>query len=275
MALLLPNTPYDPLGPQTESKMAAHDVICLHTMAGSFEGTEAMFEKEGFTGTDSHFGLRADGYLEQWQDLMYQVDANLDGNSYCISFECEDRTPPFPYWTDSDVPAFTVEQMDKLVYALDILCSKEFHQSCPSDWACHSSGIPRVLIPDSKRTRRGIGYHRLGINPWRVSGGVLWSNANGKICPGDRRIQQIKENIVPRVAAMAEHPLAPILGVDDDMTLVRNKDNNFTILAYAGKLLAVTGEENWASAQRGGVPVWEVEADEYNRIIRTFGPVVK
>lgn len=200
MALVVPGVKYDPLSlDQTEPKMAGHDVICLHTMAGTFAGTEAMFEKEGFVGTDSHFGLRGDGYLEQWQDLLRQVDANLDGNSYCISIECADKGAPFSAWSGSDVPPFTIEQLDKLVWLLDKLCQPAFHRDCPSSWACHTSGIPRILIPDSKRSRRGIGYHRLGINPWRVSGGVLWSNANGKVCPGDNRIKQIKENIIPRL----------------------------------------------------------------------------
>lgn len=205
MALVVPGVVYDPLSTnQTEPKMAAHDVICIHTMAGTFKGTEAMFEEGGFTGTDSHFGLRADGYLEQWQDLRYQTDANLDGNSYCLSIECEDVGPSFPKWSGSDVPYFTFEQVQSLVHLCDQLCQPQLHASCPSSWACHSSGIPRILIPDSKRSRRGIGYHRLGINPWRVSGGVLWSEHNGKACPGDRRIHQIATNIVPQVAVQGD-----------------------------------------------------------------------
>jgi hypothetical protein len=41
----------------------------------------------------------------------------------------------------------------------------------------------------------------MGCDPWRVSGGELWSKAYGKVCPGDRRIDQLIDVVIPRVHA--------------------------------------------------------------------------
>jgi hypothetical protein len=41
-----------------------------------------------------------------------------------------------------------------------------------------------------------------------VSGGVQWSTARGKVCPGARRIAQIREVIVPAIAAAVTSPTA-------------------------------------------------------------------
>ena len=69
-------------------------------------------------------------------------------------------------------------------------------------WACRRYDIPPVLIPDSKPGRRGIGYHRLGCDPVRLPGCDKWSNSVGKVCPGNRRIGQLTNNVVPRVARL-------------------------------------------------------------------------
>jgi hypothetical protein len=69
-------------------------------------------------------------------------------------------------------------------------------------WLCKQFNIPPVLIPDTKPGRRGIAYHRQGINPWRVDGGELWSKANGKICPADR-VSQVN-TVVSRVKTLVQ-----------------------------------------------------------------------
>jgi hypothetical protein len=66
-------------------------------------------------------------------------------------------------------------------------------------WAHKEHGIPLQLCPDSKPTSRGLAYHRQGVNgnfgpfkhPGRVEGGEEWSESFGKVCPGDRRIDQL------------------------------------------------------------------------------------
>lgn len=186
MAAKVPGTTWDPLGTQTESRMKSHDIVCVHTMAGYFETVDRMFHDNGYSGTESHLGMRADGFTKQWQDLDYEADANYDGNHRCISIETEDHGPEFPPWANSsDVPPWTDKQIDKLVSIIT--------------WLCDEYDIPKQLVPDSKPGRRGIAYHRQGIDPWRVSGGELWSGSEGKVCCGDKRIKQLKEIVIPRV----------------------------------------------------------------------------
>lgn len=198
---------------QGEPRMRSHDIACVHTMAGYLTSTDGMFRSGGWDGTESHFGLggkwgsdaggRMDGRLFQWQDLLYQADANLDGNPRVISIETADNAI-------GEIQPWTPAQVETLVRLLDWLCSKEAHADCPPGWLCHQIGIPRVLVADSCPNRRGIAYHRLGIpasspgrtdGPWLKAGCEKWSSKGGKVCPSDARIAQLKDVVVPRVAA--------------------------------------------------------------------------
>lgn len=189
-----PGAVWRPLGEQTEPRITHPDIVCLHTMVGYLSSTDAMFKVNGYTGTESHFGVggiwgkgdvaqQLDGVVYQWQDTRFQADANGMGNDRLISIETADNAPKLP----RDIAPWTPRQVDALV---DLVA-----------WCCREHDIPAVLIPDSRPGRRGIGYHRLGCDPWRVAGGELWSDAYGKECPGSARIDQIKTIIVPRVAA--------------------------------------------------------------------------
>lgn len=205
MALKVPGTTFDPLGPQTAHKMTAHDIFCCHTMAGGFEGTDSMFHANGYVGTESHLGMRWDGFTKQWQDLLYRADANFEGNPRVISLETEDVDPHFPSWyPNGPVPKWTDEQCEKIVQLIRTVCAKSFHANCPVGWKCRTEGIPIVLIPDTRSTRRGIGYHRQGIDgnftgPYKGRQGVgeRWSTGTGKPCPGDARITQLIYEIIP------------------------------------------------------------------------------
>jgi peptidoglycan hydrolase-like protein with peptidoglycan-binding domain len=193
--------------------MSAHDVFCFHTMVGSLAGTRSMFLRNGYGGTESHFGTGAAGELEQWQDVAFTADANLDGNGYVISVENADFGAGFPKWNTNDgsaVPAFTDAQIATLIRlgvaaALPGDKPGSLHADCPRDWACYRDGIPPRLIPDTKRGRRGFAYHAQGVpGNELVSGGVAWSSARGKVCPGRRRIEQIKSVILPGIVAALE-----------------------------------------------------------------------
>src|SRR5690606_20246448 len=161
-----------------------HDVVCVHTMVGTLEGSWNWANQRG--NSYWHFGLGGDGRLWQCQDLRYRSAANLDGNGYVIPIETEDMNKAFfAPWGGSNVPAWTDAQVDRLVELIA--------------WLCDRYDIPPVLVPDSKPGRRGLAYHRQGIDPWRVPGGDRWSSATGKVCPGDRRIRQFLDVVVPRV----------------------------------------------------------------------------
>lgn len=219
---------------QGEPQMRSHDIVCVHTMAGYLTSTDGMFRTGGWDGTESHFGLggkwgsdaggRMDGRLFQWQDLLYQADANLDGNPRVISIETADNAI-------GEIQPWTPAQVETLVRLLDWLCSKEAHADCPPSWLCHQIGIPRVLVTDSCPNRRGIAYHRLGIpasspgrtdGPWLKAGCEKWSSKGGKVCPSDARIAQLKTIVVPRVAArQLEETFMSALTDDQQLELLR------------------------------------------------------
>lgn len=226
-ALTYPGARWTPLGAQTESRMTSHDVICAHTMVGYLTSTDRYFRISngpGFRGTESHFGVggkwgpdlggHLDGAVWQWQDLAFGADANLDGKGRVISFETADNAPARP----EDIAPWTPAQLDGIVALCDWLCSPAAHAKCPSSWACHRSGIPRALIPDSKPGRRGLGYHAQGAAE-RVPGGEAWSTSPTKPCPAAARIRQFKTIVVPRVAALASGPPAPTDFLEEIMAL--------------------------------------------------------
>jgi N-acetylmuramoyl-L-alanine amidase-like protein len=162
--------------------------ITVHTMVGTVAGTEAFFSPSGRP--YSHFGAGGDGKIRQWQDLQFRAASDKDGNPFSISIECEDHGPGFPAWSGSDVPRFTPAQADALVRLLS--------------WLCHRFGLPKRAIGSSCPHERGIGWHRLGIDPWRQPNCLKWSKSRGKACPGDRRIAQLRNEIIPRVSSPPE-----------------------------------------------------------------------
>lgn len=196
-----------PLGPgNPPNKMARHDIICLHTMVGYLRSTDAMFHEDGYTGVESHYGVGGiwgsdadhdlDGVVYQWVNDDYRADANLDGNHRLISIETADNAPQHA----ADIRPWTPRQVESIIRLVADRCRRY--------------DIPAELVPDSKPGRRGIAYHRQGIDPWRVSGGEIWSKSRGKECPGDARIAQLKTVIIPGVRLLlAGKPLVQ----EDDM----------------------------------------------------------
>lgn len=185
---------YQPISYGGVPKMARYDIVCVHTIVGYAPAPAA------------HFSVRADGYQIQSRDTAYQSAANLNGNYRILAIENEDHGDAFGEWKTSDghaVPSFTADQCESIA---DILA-----------WCHRVHGIPLELVPDSQGSRRGIAYHRQGIKGnwsgyayggWTV--GEVWSSSNGKVCPGDRRIQQLIEVIIPRSRVLA--------GLDEDMS---------------------------------------------------------
>lgn len=153
--------------------MHRHDVVCVHTIVGRAPAHAA------------HFSVRGDGHIIQSRDTRYQSAANLYGNPRVIAIENEDHGPGFPAWSGSNVPPLTTAQVEANAAILR--------------WAHETHGVPLQLCPDSQPTSRGLAYHRQGIDgnfgsyryPGRVSGGELWTEHFGKVCPGDRRISQL------------------------------------------------------------------------------------
>lgn len=125
----------------------------------------------------SHFYVREDGTVEQYVDTAFRAAADGQGNPDTISVETWDGYKRL--WSvNGDIPPWNHNQ----VVAMALLLR----------WIRDTHGIPLELVPDSKKERTGVGYHRQGIDPWRVSGGLVFSKTRGKPCPGDRRVAQVE-----------------------------------------------------------------------------------
>lgn len=182
----MPGAIWAPVSDSNTVKGLTADIICVHTIVGHDPAGAA------------HFSTGSDGKITQSRDTSVRSSANLDGNYHVIAIENEDIGPEYGNWNTNnghDVPGFTAAQREAIAQVIA--------------WGCKTHNIPVELIPDSKPGRRGIGYHRQGIDGnyasegyaygGRVSGGEKWSSSKGKVCPGDRRITELINQIIPRV----------------------------------------------------------------------------
>lgn len=133
---------------------------------------------------DWHLYLPKDGPAIQYIDLDVQCWASGAGNPSLVAFESEGGLGTTAQvnaepWTDN-----------QLTWAARIL--RHLHDT---------EGVPLQVMNDSLPGSRGFGTHRLGIDPWRVAGGELWSSSRGKTCPGDAKHAQRAE-IVARAQQM-------------------------------------------------------------------------
>lgn len=198
----MPFATWDPASDGNSTKVCRPNIVCVHTIVGYAPAKAA------------HFSTRGDGYTWQHRDTERQSAANYLGNGDVIAIENADHGPEFPAWNTNDghaVPGFSAAQIEAIAKIL-VFCHR-------------AHGIPLVLVPDTKPGRRGIAYHRMGIDSpnnfagyaytGRVSGGVLWTTATGKVCPGDRRITQLINEIIPRARVLAGIDAPP----EDDVNL--------------------------------------------------------
>jgi len=169
----------------SQPRMSRYDLVIIHTAVGSFEGTFSWFSNSGgYVGAESHFMTSGAGDIDQYQDTARQAEANGAANPRAVSVENADMGPGFPAWNTRDgnaVPAFTAAQIE----ANARICA----------WAHLTHGVPLVAADTSRPNARGIGFHRLGVDPYRVPDGERWSSSYGKTCPAPRRIAQIPQII--------------------------------------------------------------------------------
>lgn len=163
-----------PLGPETEPGITP-TVLIFHTMVGFLKSTENMFKSGGYSGVESTWGLGGpwdgaefDGALWQWQDIHHQADAQFAGNAYANSVETSDGGNATRPWSDKQVKTL-----------IDLVV-----------WWCKTTGNPCQLV--SRPTDKGLGYHRQF---------EVWNTANHS-CPGDARLKQLVEIVIPKARAI-------------------------------------------------------------------------
>lgn len=179
---------WKPLDPRyvPGARLTAHNRVNLHVAVSEAASLHGFFNAPGRP--SSHFYVRRDGTVEQYVDTDYRAEADLDGNDATISVETQGGV------TDAQREPWTDEQ----VQALAALWA----------WARDTHGIADKLATSSRRGEesRGLSWHRLGVDPWRVPDGMRYSTARGKICPGDAKIAQI-----PGILAAANGGASPVV----------------------------------------------------------------
>jgi hypothetical protein len=133
-------------------------ILVLHVIEGGILGAERRFR---MTGIEAHFGVPKSGRTVQWRDTDRQADAQAAGNGYCISFETEGFA----------TERLNSHQIFELVRIGRILMT--------------TYQIPARIV--TATDQRGWGYHRQ-FPEW---------NPNRHSCPGDLRLQQLRETIIP------------------------------------------------------------------------------
>src|SRR5690242_7901773 len=98
MKILYGQADWRPLGnPSDEPYIGVPRVLIFHTMSGYLAGSDSMFKQNGYSGTESHFGVGGswdgaarDGAVWQWQRIDRSADAQYGGNAYATSVETSD-----------------------------------------------------------------------------------------------------------------------------------------------------------------------------------------
>lgn len=136
----------------------------------------------------SHLYVARDGTIEQYVDLDMVAWTSGAGNARSIGVETQGMGDG--EWTPQQVAALA--KIAQFVHA--------------------RYGVPLDLMADSRPTTHGVGYHRLGVDPWRVSDGEKWSASRGKICPGPDRIAQMPA-IIAAAKTQPPTPVTPLTPV--------------------------------------------------------------
>lgn len=170
-------------------------IAIVHTMVGYLNGTDASFRGAGnvlestFGVGGKYDGIDLDGAIYQWMLVDDIADANYHANDYAMSIETSDGTKYLERWTPKQA-----ESIAQILAA----------------W-CRRYDRPARLVKRAHPSERGIGHHRQGTDPWRGSGDDYWSPEGNRACPGVTRINQLVDEVIPRVQQILNslNPLNP------------------------------------------------------------------
>lgn len=223
-------------GAGTRPRLTVVNRANLHSTASTANSQFGYFNQSGIP--DSHFHIAYDGEVEQYVDTAFQAFADLEGNDATISIEtagCATSSKAVTEkWTDAQVVSIV-----KLLI-----------------WIFEEHNIPRRLATNSKigESSHGLSWHRLGcdgnfpalpsVQAGRLQrgGGMRYSKAVGKVCPGYARIDQIHQAIWPAlIDALRGEPATGgflmALSDRDQEAVLWNVRNNRTLLDQNNALL--------------------------------------
>lgn len=163
-------------------KIARHRRMNLHVAVHNGDSLFSMFSNSN--SACSHFYVAKDGTVEQYIDTTYRSASDMHGNDSTISVETAGGV------TNPDGEPWTSAQVDALVNLWK--------------WARDTHGIKNQVAKNTQTNDNsaGLSWHRLGVegnfagrggileNSFKP-GGIKYSSARGKVCPGDAKILQI------------------------------------------------------------------------------------
>ena len=177
------------------------------------------------TGNDAHLYVRKDGSVEQNVDLDLVAYAGVDGNSSMI-------------WVETEGGMGTAAQVDAELWTPPQAATL----ARIARWAHDTEGVPLQVMPDSRPTSRGVGTHRLGIDPWRVAGGESWSSHRGKQCPGAAKVAQVPAIVAAALGGPTQEDDMPLTADEKTELVTRVRDAIlFTALNDKGQIGAGDG----------------------------------
>lgn len=156
-----------------------------HSAGGSAE-LQGWWNNPQSKGLESHFFVDDDpqATLYQYMPITRRADANGEANLWveggvaygAISVETASTTHASEPWSPAQVRR--IEQLQRWIHAQADIPMRQMRT--PRDW--------------------GIGWHVMFGAPGP------WTKARGKVCPGPARIVQLRDQIIPRLAAEPVEP---------------------------------------------------------------------
>lgn len=165
-------------------KRTRTDGVVLHSTGSRTATSQHGWFSNPKAQASSHRHVADDGVVERYVRDDQIAWANGAGNARMLAIETQ----------GDGTTSWTPQQVESIA-------------QCIAEWHLEF-GFPLRLMTSSKTSERGIGYHRLGVPPsrwakglWLIAGGERWSSAVGKVCPGDKRIDQVPD-VIARAKAI-------------------------------------------------------------------------
>lgn len=153
----------------------------------------------------SHFYVAKDGTVEQYIDTKYRSASDMNGNDSTISVETAGGLGNSKQLNSEKWTPEQVEALAKLW-----------------KWAQETHGIKNQVAKNTQTNDNssGLSWHRLGVKgnfqgrggvlaTSYLTGGILYSKAKGKECPGDAKILQIPGIWEKANGKTTEQPVKP------------------------------------------------------------------
>jgi hypothetical protein len=168
---------------RTQRKIRPTQLI-YHSIVGSAEGAYRFFRNS--SNLESTFIVAKSGKIIQLMDTERQADANYRANVRAGSVETEDNGHP-------DTDPWTKAQISAL-----LRIARFYHER---------HGLPLRQCPAWDAA--GYGYHRLFPSQW--------STVRGKTCPGNIRVRQFRDTLLPAIRSGRFDGQGSSSGADDDV----------------------------------------------------------